>query len=113
MAEASHGTRSASSNARAELYWKIREEFEAGQVDLDKADDVLAAQLGAIKWSVDSKGRIKIESKEDMRKRDLPSPDHADGFAYSWVDRGAVNVRTEEMLVPTAPGEVDFLTEPM
>jgi hypothetical protein len=100
-------------NARAELYWTIREEFEAGGVDLDPADDRLVAQLGAIKWAVDSKGRIKIESKDDMRKRGLPSPDHADGFAYSWVDRGAMTMKTEEMLVPSDPNEIDFLTEPM
>jgi hypothetical protein len=26
----------------------------------------------AIKWGVDSRGRMKIESKDDMRKRGLP-----------------------------------------
>jgi hypothetical protein len=48
-----------------------------------------------------------------MRKRKLPSPDHADGFAYSWVDRGAVSMKTEETLVLAVAGEVDLLTEPM
>jgi hypothetical protein len=62
-------------NARAEDYWNLREMFEAGEVDIDELDDVLAAQLGSIKWTVDSRGRIKIESKDDMRKRGLPSPD--------------------------------------
>jgi hypothetical protein len=42
---------------------------------------VIAAQLGSIKWMVDSRGRIKIESKDDMRKRGLPSPDRADTLA--------------------------------
>ena len=42
---------------------------------------MLAAQLGSIKWTVDSRGRIKIESKDDMRKRGLPSPDRADALA--------------------------------
>jgi hypothetical protein len=27
---------------------------------------VLAAQLGSIKWTVDSRGHIKIESKDDI-----------------------------------------------
>ena len=62
-------------NARAEDYWSLRELFEAEEIDIDELDDVLAAQLGSIKWTIDSRGRIKIESKDDMRKRGLPSPD--------------------------------------
>jgi hypothetical protein len=62
-------------NARAEDYWTLRERFEQGEIDIDPDDDKLAAQLGSIKWGIDSRGRIKIESKDDMRKRGLPSPD--------------------------------------
>jgi hypothetical protein len=61
-------------NARAEDYWTLRERFEQGEVDNDPDDDKLAAQLGSIKWGIDSRGRIKIESKdtcvsEDCRHR--------------------------------------------
>ena len=49
-------------------------------IDIDPDDDKLAAQLGSIKWGIDSRGRIKIESKDDMRKRGLPSPDRADAW---------------------------------
>jgi hypothetical protein len=58
-------------NARAEDYWTLRERFEQGEIDIDPDDDKLAAQLGSIKWGIDSPGRIKIESKDDMRKRGL------------------------------------------
>jgi hypothetical protein len=68
-------------NARAEDYWTLREIFESGEVDIDPEDDKFAAQLGSIKWTVDSRGRIKIESKDDMRRRGLPSPDRADTAA--------------------------------
>jgi hypothetical protein len=68
-------------NARAEDFWNLREIFEMGEIDIDELDDVLAAQLGSIKWTVDSRGRIKIESKDDMRKRGMPSPDRADTLA--------------------------------
>ncbi len=61
-------------NARAEAYWHLRERFEQGEVDLDPNDDELAAQLCAIKWDVDSRGRVRVERKEDMRRRGLPSP---------------------------------------
>jgi hypothetical protein len=47
----------------------------------------LPAQLGSIKWGVDSRGRIKIESKDDMRKRGLPSPDRADTAAMIFSGR--------------------------
>jgi hypothetical protein len=65
-------------NARAEDSWTLRELFEQNEVDIDPDDDKLAAQLGSIKWGIDSRGRIKIESKDDMRKRGLPSLDRAD-----------------------------------
>jgi hypothetical protein len=67
-------------NARAEWYWGLRERFEAGDIDLDPADDDLAAQLGAIKYKITSRGQVQIESKDDMRKRGLPSPDRADAL---------------------------------
>jgi len=74
-------------NARAEDYWTLRELFETGEVDIDPEDDKFAAQLGSIKWGVDSRGRIKIESKNDMRKRGLPSPDRADTAAMLFSGR--------------------------
>ena len=68
-------------NQRAEWFWTLREEFEAGEIDLDPADEELAAQLADIKWKPDSKGRVTIERKEDMKKRGLHSPDDADAVA--------------------------------
>jgi hypothetical protein len=81
-------------NARAEDYWSLRERFEQGEIDIDPDHDKLAAQLGSFKWTVDSRGRIKIESKDDMRKRGLPSPDRADtvAMAFSARAQGGSNV---------------------
>lgn len=73
-------------NKRAEQYWFVRELFKDGLVDIDEDDDELASQLGSMKWKVDSSGRIKIESKEEMAKRGLPSPDRADALMYSTVE---------------------------
>jgi hypothetical protein len=75
-------------NARAEDYWNLRELFENGEIDIDELDDVLAAQLGSLKWTLDSRGRIKIESKDDMRKRGMPSHDRADTVAQAFSRRG-------------------------
>lgn len=64
-------------NLRAELYWNLRDLFRNEAIKLDD-DDRSASQLSAMKYEVDSKGRIKIESKDDMKKRGMPSPDEAD-----------------------------------
>lgn len=65
-------------NARAEWYWGLREQFQDGDIDIDPEDDDLAAQLGTIKFKYTSRGQVQIESKDDMKKRGLPSPDRAD-----------------------------------
>lgn len=67
-------------NARAEWYWALRERFETGDIDIDPEDDDLAAQLGALKYKYTARGQVQIESKDDMRKRGLPSPDRADAL---------------------------------
>lgn len=87
-------------NARAEWYWGLRERFEQGGIDIDPADDDLAAQLGAIRYKYTARGQIQIESKDDMRKRGLPSPDRADALmlAYGRVDPMAGMVVTEDQL---------------
>jgi hypothetical protein len=41
-------------NARAEDFWTLRERFEQGEIEIDPDDDKLAAQLGSIKWGIDS-----------------------------------------------------------
>jgi hypothetical protein len=74
-------------NARAKDYWTLRERFEQRRSISTPDDDKLAAQLGSIKWGIDSRGRIKIESKDDMRKRGMPSPDRADAMAIAFAGR--------------------------
>lgn len=41
-------------------------------------DDDLIAQLSGRKYSLTENAKIKVESKDDMKKRELPSPDEAD-----------------------------------
>jgi hypothetical protein len=77
-------------NARAEWWWGLRQRFEAGDIDLAADDDELAAQLGTIKYKYTARGQVLIESKDDMRKRGLPSPDRADAvmLAKAHVPQG-------------------------
>jgi hypothetical protein len=71
-------------NLRAEGYWTLRTRFEEGSIDIDGADEDLAAQLVGMKWQPKS-GRIQIESKEDMAKRGLASPDEADAVMLAFL----------------------------
>jgi hypothetical protein len=81
-------------NRRSEVYWTFREMCESGSIDLDPADETLLSELGSIKWGIDSSGRIYIESKDDMKKRGMPSPDHADAAVMSTV----MNTTAREIL---------------
>jgi hypothetical protein len=70
-------------NARAEWYWSLRGDFEAGLIDLDPDDEELASQLASMRYIFTRRGQIQIESKDDMRKRGMPSPDRADAAMLS------------------------------
>ena len=85
-------------NKRAEWFWSLRERFENAEIDIDPDDEDLAAQLGSIKWKLTSRGQVQIESKDEMRKRGLPSPDRADALAYVFadVDAPAVDVESHQ-----------------
>jgi hypothetical protein len=81
-------------NKRAELYWLLREALDpenGANICLPK-DNKLKAELCAPRWSLvppaannaGKKGRIKVESKDEIKKRIGRSPDRADAICYSW-----------------------------
>jgi hypothetical protein len=72
-------------NLRAQGYWELRERFLSGQIDIDPADDDLANQLASLRYKRTSKGKILVESKDDMKRRGLPSPDEADALMLAFL----------------------------
>lgn len=84
---------------KAEVYWTFKQLCEEGLIDLpsDAEDSNLLAQLGSIKWDLDSKGRIYIESKDDMKKRGLPSPDRADACVLSAINTAGMRLSSKKM----------------
>jgi hypothetical protein len=64
-------------NLAAETWFEARVQIEKGEVILPN-DAELIAQLTTRRGWPDSKGRLALESKADMRSRGLPSPDRAD-----------------------------------
>jgi hypothetical protein len=94
-------------NARAEWFWGLRERFQDGDIDIDPDDDELAAQLGSLRYKHTSRGQMLIESKDDMKKRGLPSPDRADTLMLLFADVVYVNehlVQPEEFDVVDSRG---------
>lgn len=89
-----------------ELWWSIRvrcemtykyiaasmgEENEEGEeIDPDwlislPNDPVLLGQLTSRKFTIKANGKIKVESKDDMKRRGIRSPDRADALAYTML----------------------------
>jgi hypothetical protein len=98
-------------NKRAECYWKFREMFENDEIDIDPFDEQLIAQLGSLKWRIDRWGRIFIESKEDMKRRGLPSPDRAD--AAMMAATGLSVLSSAPTMYPVATVTGDLMTRTM
>ena len=72
-------------NLRAEGYWRLRDLFSTGQINIPD-DNQLMGELAAMRYSYDSQGRIQIESKDSMRQRSLPSPDKADALMLAFLE---------------------------
>lgn len=99
-------------NIRAEVYWMLRERLRStwehvraleGYDDgrLHELDELLALpsgnpdaaalaqQLGLPRYTTTQLGKIQLESKDDMRKRGVRSPDHADALALTFYEDAA------------------------
>ncbi|MDA1128090.1 MAG: hypothetical protein O2913_05250 [Chloroflexi bacterium] len=72
-------------NVRAEGYWRLKELFTSGQIDIPN-DHQLMGELAALRYSYDSQGRVLMESKDAMRQRGLPSPDKADALMLAFLE---------------------------
>jgi hypothetical protein len=64
---------------RDELWWRLRERFESRMISIPN-DDELIGELSSIKYKRESNGKVKVESKADMRKRGVKSPNRADAL---------------------------------
>lgn len=79
-------------NLRAEIYKNLSELFESGDIRIP--DDLeLLAQLSSIKYKFNSRGQLQIESKEEMKKRGIKSPDKADALALCFMESAPKELR--------------------
>lgn len=90
------------SNLKAQTWWMVadrfRNTFDAVRNGTKyKAEDLISisshmphlaklkAELSTPKRDFDKNGRVKVESKEDLKKREIPSPNLADAFVMCFA----------------------------
>lgn len=80
-------------NMTTYLWAQIRELMENGMISLEN-DDETVAQLSCRKYRMTSRGKIVLESKDDMKNRGLDSPDRADALALSLYELKLFDIRS-------------------
>jgi hypothetical protein len=82
-------------NQRAEMWWNARSLLQPkdGKQDLFlDVDRQVLAQLAGPEYKSDSSGRIQIESKIDMKKRGIHSPDRAEAILLAlYENKNTIN----------------------
>ena len=73
---------------RDELWFLCREWFESRNCKMPE-DEELITELTAPRYSFMSNGKIKVESKEQLKKRGFSSPDKADALCLTFGSRSS------------------------
>jgi phage terminase large subunit len=71
-------------NWGTEAWATAREFLKDGDVQIPNDEDLIG-QLTTRKYTITQKGKIKLESKDEMKKRGLRSPDRADAFVLAFA----------------------------
>jgi hypothetical protein len=72
-------------NRRSEMWLGLKNALEAGRFQLPDSDS-LQADLTSCGYRYDSSGRLLLESKQDLRKKGIPSPDEGDAVALTFAE---------------------------
>lgn len=73
---------------RDELWFQLREWLEARDCRLPE-DEALVAEISCPRYAIESSGRTKVESKDEMKRRGLRSPDRADALCLTFAGNAA------------------------
>jgi hypothetical protein len=84
-----------------EFYWGLRLRLEQGDFSgLD--DETTIGQLAGIRYKHNSRGQVEIESKDEAKKRGVPSPDRAEAvmlaFGTHQVCYGVLDAQRQEKM---------------
>jgi len=69
---------------RDELWFRAKEWFDTRAVMIPR-DQGLIGELTVPKYKIESSGKIKVESKDEMKKRGVKSPNKADAFNLTFA----------------------------
>ena len=104
-------------NIKAQMWWTVRDRFyntwraiehgdiypEDQLISLDsekigKELEYLKAELSRPMIVYDENGKVGVESKKDMKKRGIPSPNKADAFIMSFANiNSGLNIRPDAL----------------
>ena len=73
-------------NEKARLYQNLADAFERDEID-GLSDEMTIGQLADIRYEIDSRGRMRIESKQKVRSRRRASPDRAEALMLAIGER--------------------------
>lgn len=65
-----------------ELWWKMRELFEKGLISIPNNDELIT-ELTNRRYKTQTNGKIKLETKLEMKRRGIRSPNFSDSLALS------------------------------
>jgi hypothetical protein len=74
-------------NKRTEMWFRLRELLRTQSIKLPN-DDKMIGELSSPKYSFDTAGRYVLETKDEMKKRGLRSPNIADAVVYAFAYDG-------------------------
>jgi hypothetical protein len=78
-------------NRRSEMWAALKKALEEGRTQLPDSDS-LQADLTSVGYRYTSAGQLLLESKQDLRKRGVPSPDEADAVALTFAEPSGFRV---------------------
>jgi hypothetical protein len=73
-------------NEKARLYQNLADAFERDEID-GLSDETTIGQLADLRYEIDSRGRMRIESKQKARSRRRASPDRAEALMLAIGER--------------------------
>jgi hypothetical protein len=69
------------------MWFRLRELLRTQSIKLPN-DDKMIGELSSPKYSFDTAGRYVLETKDEMKKRGLRSPNIADAVVYAFAYDG-------------------------
>lgn len=94
---------------RDQLWWAVRDFFDAHGCRIEPGlalAERLVAECSGVRYTLTSSGKTVIESKDDMKKRGISSPNLADALCLTFSpgqDVAMVHSRAQSRKVVTAP----------